>query len=313
MYLELKNIVNMKIRVVNLLIACICLFSCQKSTFSPDIKSSKVSADGPSLNSSLSIAFQVVVRLHPDETYFPMNPLEFISKSRFRHERSGSDEGYNKLSNRFERTNSHDAEYYNIPATVLNSYGLQNGTKNRRPRDDNRGDYNVFLEPDDNLAGNSQPSNLVPVYSYALNNKIQYWLFYGYNYSNVGGVSFSHQGDWESVTLDLLNNKIVGAWLSAHGEDKYYSKSELEIDSTSTNQILYVYSAKGTHAMYNHPGDYHILNTDHASGGGSEWSIMGNVLTLSSQPWKDYAGAWGEVGEQAATTGPLGPWYKKIQ
>jgi hypothetical protein len=32
---------------------------------------------------------------------------------------------------------------------------------------------------------------------------------------------------------------------------------------------------------------------------------------LASQPWKDYAGAWGEVGNIATTTGPLGPWHKR--
>jgi len=56
-----------------------------------------------------------------------------------------------------------------------------------------------------------------------------------------------------------------------------------------------------------------IIGTDETRDGGMEWVITQYVQELQDQPWKDYAGAWGEVGEFATTTGPLGPWYKKIQ
>lgn len=298
---------------INILIA-LCLLACGcKKTLEPSNALKSPSSAGVAVNAVDFSKFKVVVRLHPSEDYFPMEPVDFIKKSRFRHERSGSDEGYNKNSNKFVRNNSHNSEYYDIPVNVINGYGLESSGRNRRPKDDHKGDYNVFLEPDDNLQGDHDPNTRVSSFLYTPDNvKLQYWLFYGYNYSNVSGLSFSHQGDWESVTLNILNDTIEGAWLSAHGDDKYYDKNALEISIADGVQTLSVYSAKGTHALYNHPGKYHILNSDDASAGGYEWLITGKVSSLESQPWKDYAGAWGEVGQQAATTGPLGPWFKKI-
>jgi len=41
------------------------------------------------------------------------------------------------------------------------------------------------------------------------------------------------------------------------------------------------------------------------------WNITENVLKLNQQGWKNYTGAWGEVGARADTTGPLGPWLKR--
>lgn len=298
---------------INILIA-LCLLACGcKKTLEPSNALKSPSSADVAVNAVDFSKFKVVVRLHPSEDYFPMEPVDFIKKSRFRHERSGSDEGYNKNSNKFVRNNSHNSEYYDIPVNVINGYGLESSGRNRRPKDDHKGDYNVFLEPDDNLQGDHDPNTRVSSFLYTPDNvKLQYWLFYGYNYSNVSGLSFSHQGDWESVTLNILNDTIEGAWLSAHGDDKYYDKNALEISMADGVQTLSVYSAKGTHALYNHPGKYHILNSDDASAGGYEWLITGKVSSLESQPWKDYAGAWGEVGQQAATTGPLGPWFKKI-
>lgn len=310
MYFKKNNYIQMKI---NILIA-LCLLACGcKKTLEPSNALKSPSSAGVAVNAVDFSKFKVVVRLHPSEDYFPMEPVDFIKKSRFRHERSGSDEGYNKNSNKFVRNNSHNSEYYDIPVNVINGYGLESSGRNRRPKDDHKGDYNVFLEPDDNLQGDHDPNTRVSSFLYTPDNvKLQYWLFYGYNYSNVSGLSFSHQGDWESVTLNILNDTIEGAWLSAHGDDKYYDKNALEISIADGVQTLSVYSAKGTHALYNHPGKYHILNSDDASAGGYEWLITGKVSSLESQPWKDYAGAWGEVGQQAATTGPLGPWFKKI-
>ena len=38
-----------------------------------------------------------LLRLHPEELYFPMDPTDFIHASRFRHHIGrGRDEGYNK-------------------------------------------------------------------------------------------------------------------------------------------------------------------------------------------------------------------------
>jgi hypothetical protein len=257
--------------------------------------------------------FRVVVRLHPTEEYFPMNPTDFIKSSRFRHMVGlGSDQGWDKTYSGWRTNNDHTAEYYDIPVYILNNFGLLDG-KNRRPRDDNKSDFNVFLEPDDNLVGEPNPNGKVSSFTYQLNDgRKQFWLFYGYNYSNFG-FSLSHQGDWESVTLQVIDDNITGAWLSAHGNDTFYKRSDLIVETSGNIQTLYVYSARGTHANYSRPGDWHTLGSDHAADGGYQWVVSDKTEDLETAPWRDYAGAWGEVGEVKDTTGPLGPWYKKIQ
>lgn len=260
--------------------------------------------------------FRIVVKLNPSEVNFPMNPTDFIRLSRFRRNNvGGSDDGWNKNVNGWVNGNSHGLEYYDVPVSTINSFYLPGSTLNLRPHDDNSiGIGEVFLEPDDNLSGDHDPNTRVPVFQYSLadGSKRQYWVFYGYDQASVV-ISFSHQGDWENVTLNIVNNSIAGAWLSQHSDDPYYAKENLQITEANGVQTLTVYSATGSHAFYNQPGDYHtILDLDHAADGGYQWVITDNVQDLATQPWRDFAGAWGEVGETATTTGPLGPWYKRI-
>ncbi len=267
--------------------------------------------------------FRVVLLLHPSESNFPMNPLDFIRLSRYRmHHGGGSDDGFNKNTNRFENNNDHGLEYYDIPVYTINSHYLPGTPFNFRPTDDNSiGTEEVFLEPDDNLHGDFNPNGRVPVFQYtspSAPNKREYWVFYGYNTSELPPLSFSHQGDWEHITLDIVNNSIAGAWLSQHKGETYYTKDQLRITEQNGVQTLYVYSAMGSHAHYPQPGGYHtIFNLDQAADGGYQWVITDNAQNLATQPWREYAGAWGEVGSAVSpyrsdVTGPLGPWYKRF-
>ena len=64
---------------------------------------------------------KVIVSLHPDEEYFPMDPLDFIEKSRFRrHNKGDKDDGYSKIEGDFViGSDSHADEFYNIPVSVI--------------------------------------------------------------------------------------------------------------------------------------------------------------------------------------------------
>ena len=280
--------------------------------------------------------FEVILALHPKDKWFPMNPTDFITLSRFRRHNGGSsDDGYNKNNNGFVNGNSHSAEYYNIPVNTINSYHLMGSDAlyNLRPRDKNSiGNNEVFLQPDDHLNGNLNPNGTVPVFTYSsfytdINSGIkgerrEFWVFYGYDEAGAAGVSFSHQGDWERIILDIIDDNIQGAWLSQHTNLIYYPAEQLEISKSNGIQTLKVYSAEGSHAHYNKAGDFSILDImgididkDHTRDGGYQWNITKNVLPLEQQEWKDYAGAWGEIGTGIqpwgdATSGPLGPWYK---
>ena len=261
--------------------------------------------------------FEVILALHPKDKWFPMNPTDFITLSRFRRHNGGSsDDGYNKNNNGFVNGNSHSAEYYNIPVNTINSYHLMGSDAlyNLRPRDKNSiGNNEVFLQPDDHLNGNLNPNGTVPVFTYSsfytdINSGIkgerrEFWVFYGYDEAGAAGVSFSHQGDWERIILDIIDDNIQGAWLSQHTNLIYYPAEQLEISKSNGIQTLKVYSAEGSHAHYNKAGDFSILDImgididkDHTRDGGYQWNITKNVLPLEQQEWKDYAGAWGEIG-----------------
>lgn len=278
---------------------------------------------------------KVIVALHPDEEHYPMNPNEFISLSRFRkHVGGGSDYGYNKTTNSFINGNSHGSEYYNIPVSIINSFHLtdNNSLYNLRPRDKNSiGSNEVFLQPDGAPKGNFTPTGIISVFTNSSfytdintgkkGERKEFWLFYGYNKAGAAGISFSHQGDWERVIVDIVNNRIQGAWLSQHTDLIYYPANQLEISESNGTQILKVYSAQGSHAHYNKRGKHPIFNimgitidNDHAQDG-YQWEITKKTEELSKQPWVLYAGAWGEIGTGIqpwgdSTSGPLGPWYK---
>ncbi|WNG22129.1 hypothetical protein F0U63_22120 [Cystobacter fuscus] len=244
-----------------------------------------------------------------------MAPLDFIRASRFRHHKGwGTDQGYNKSSGSWITGNDKSWDYFDIPVSFINSYTINPDGTNRRPRDSNSGsDWNVFLQPEGHPQGNASPTGQVPSFRYRTQDgRQQYWLFYGYNES-THLISFSHQGDWEDIIVHTDNGLITGASLSAHGERTFHPVSSLQTYVDGNIQVLVVYVAKGTHALYPTVGNFHTGGTDETRDGGVEWVITHDVQELQDQPWKDYAGAWGEVGEFATTTGPLGPWYKKIQ
>lgn len=258
--------------------------------------------------------FRIAVHLHPNEEYFPMSPDTFIKKSRLmKNNLFSQDKAYNKKKKTWMSLNKRDTNFYNPPIQVLANYKVI-GRKNRRPRDKYSSNDNVYLHTEHNLIGEKKPTGIVPSITYLLKDgRKQYWLFYGYNYAKVWGLNFSHQGDWESVTLDVNEGQIRGAWLSAHGNDKYYSDKDLDINTVGKTQTLNIYSAKGSHALYNKPGQFHILNSDKTAKEGSVWIITDLEVDLKKQMWRNYAGAWGTVGSIATTTGPLGPIFKILK
>jgi hypothetical protein len=240
-----------------------------------------------------------------------MRPSDFISQSRFRHHIGfGSDQGYNKVSLSWVTGDYHSSAYYGIPVGVIDQYGLNVDGSNRRPRDSNCGSsWNVFLQPSGSLAGNSLPNGAVSAYYHyrrdtaSGNHVIQYWYFCGFN-DSLG--SINHQGDWEHVTVWVGSGHVVGAYLAAHDSGTYYTASQLQM----VGGRPVVYPAKGSHAAYPAPGSY-FGGLDQCADGGVAWNTGNNLQPLATQPWKNFAGAWGEVGLSATTTGPLGPWHKR--
>jgi Vacuolar protein sorting-associated protein 62 len=251
----------------------------------------------------------------------PMDPIDFIRRSRFRHHRRmRRDQGYDKRENEWQTNDDHDAKYYDIPVDYINSFGLHSNGDNRRPTDSNRGsEWNVFLQPRENPKGIAAPDEVVPTFYVPLVNPplnehgngvlhIQYWVFYGYN---VATWPARHQGDWEHATAVLKHGVFIGAYMFQHTGSEYYSAEELEYQRGH----WVVYSARGTHANHPRAGSFwYPGGREHTSADGPRMRTWLNIHLLKNQPWKDYAGAWGEVGIGLVdfTTGPLGPWHKRF-
>ncbi|MCB9890649.1 MAG: Vps62-related protein [Planctomycetes bacterium] len=263
----------------------------------------------PNLTDAEIRSYAPVVRIHPREEYRPMSPDEFITKSRFRHHRGWqSDQGFHRTTQTWVTTNSYDPVYFGIPTNVLAAYTLHSGGKNRRPRDSNCGDsYNVFLQSAGRLTGPTAPNGVVPAYYHyrriGRTHQIQFWWFCGFNDSFA---SFNHQGDWEHVTVHVERDAIVGVFFAAHENGSFVRRADLKFVGARP----LVYMAKGSHASYRAAGSY-MAGIDSASDGGAQWDTSRLLRPLATQPWRDYAGAWGEVGSISTTTGPLGPWHKR--
>lgn len=205
------------------------------------------------------------VKMHSEDPYFPMHPADYIRLSRLRrHVKGGTDYGYNKNTNTFVKGDSHSSEYYDIPLSVIMNQHTPYGKyelMNLRPHDPHSvGENEVFLQPDDHLTGDSDPNYRVPcIVHYVSDNTISYWFFFGYDDAKAAGlVSFSHQGDWECVTVNLdAKGRIESASLSCHTGANNHPASELEIVHGKKDELT-VYCAKGSHAFYNKPGTYNL-------------------------------------------------------
>jgi hypothetical protein len=285
------------------------------------------------------------------------------------HKTHAYDTGYNKKKKKWETSDSKSLEYYNIPWEVINSYGLYSNGKNCRPRDKNRGPNTYYLETKGNMKGNAACilNNQIPAFYRILEtfpcpgpddikgmskgnmskyysiikrmfgitdfsnpgvevNWLKFYFFYGFS-DNIW--KFNHQGDWEHISLVIVDGKLNSVFIKRHGTGIMVNSSELKWEDGH----FVIYSAKGTHGNYPYSGKHKIdvKKTDfwkirdirdiinYGKGlkdvyddcnDGYKWETYKNLLEVNKQPWKNYAGAWGGAGLISETTGPSGPWYK---
>src|SRR5881394_1686378 len=152
---------------------------------------------------------------------------------------------------------------------------------------------------------------------------LQYWFFYYYNDSiNAAGTAYgTHEGDWEFVqyAYNPETEQITQAAYNQHRGAETCPSSALHYVVTADGRVApAVYSAKGSHASYFHPGDYNLENLaplnfgdDLASGEAGSTDLT--MSRLNEEPWFAWEGHWGgtfpsgfgpfSVGE----TSPTGP------
>jgi hypothetical protein len=111
----------------------------------------------------------------------------------------------------------------------------------------------------------------------------------------------THEGDWERADVTLRGDageyEPVSLRLSSEGSHVTVPWEELATDDTGGGAHPVVRSARGTHALARGAECDSCV----------EWATWERVLTARRQHWYGFGGAWGEVGESSATTGPLGP------
>lgn len=170
-----------------------------------------------------------------------------------------------------------------------------------------------------------------PVYAAVGRDSIAYWFFYAYS-SPVKAVEMgrrrdaAHEGDWEHVTVHVVDGKATHVAFYAHGFAPVICDwADVRRDPTTGRPV--VYSAWGSHASYNAPGGHGL----DVAAEDLRWdtaldlhelpvAVDGSRVEGSTDPevaWYGFGGGWGRVGKATVahsffsyatdTTGPLGP------
>lgn len=269
----------------------------------------------------LALKHAPIVRLHSSDRFRPMSPGAFIADSRLRmyDRRQQGHMPLHPILNVSTREWTKPLavralmgqDYVGLPPSLLGTLALREDGTNRRPFDGRAGNEgNIFIEHlRKKPKGEPNPSGIVPTYYYwksigSGEQLLTYWFFYGYSRYQAVPL-FGHQGDWEHVSMVLDGSgRVRGAYFAAHGRPRRVGVDDLETYEGRT----VVYSARESHASYPTAGEHgHGDETDD----GPTWETWRCLESLSVQAWRRFAGAWGGVGTLAATTGPLGPWYKR--
>jgi hypothetical protein len=305
-----------------------------------------VTTDSPAgdrqLQSTVSPVHRFAPRVvfHPDEAYFPMRAYTYLYWSALRW-------AYGAQQGRLvQGAGLHNVKMYKlgIHSVPYGPYESRDGagqtlafseSRNRlfrstdctRPRGGSecpRVDLMTQQEEDDGFAlhhqgpdaGTRFATDVVPsYYEYRSGRYVTYWFFYA---RSVGTFNIQHQGDWERIAIKLdPNNTPTHIAMYRHGCEVVYPWSNASKWNTSTNSV----NATGTHpvvfvAKWTH-GSYLSQSSpvqcpdapvnDEVAGGGSTWNTWQMLANAPSQKWFGFGGAWGDVGDQSYTTGPLGP------
>ena len=290
--------------------------------------------------------FAPVMRLHPNEKWYPLSVSKFLAQSSLRYVRE------------YPKQPDDDVKIVgrgNVKAASLGSgvYGAKVGGKTYKTDDltrpyleGNAGPTKksgFYLDLNDDLRPGS-PAGTWPVYFQAVGTKIVYWLFYPYSQPHLEGPKplkgFGHEGDWERVIVDLDESFVpttVG-YVAHHepvDETTYLGlvNGMAAPETVGFNPVGYV--ALGGHGTYASPGARPTCDPvkgclwDYAKKGGTTWHTNQALYSITTQGWFGrladhgscqagapmpadalacgFGGAWGHRGSLADLTGPLGP------
>lgn len=241
----------------------------------------------PALAKSTALAerYAPILRFHPEEKYFPTDPLEFIRKSTLKEVRFwfGPIQTFSTIST--------------DPALTLSL--LSRGTQKQ-----------VLVHSEINPM--SAPNPEAPLLWEWKAPWLTYWFHYDQSVVNdlpVFGLA-DHQGEWEGISL-LIDEKdhVKLAFYSQHEGGEWFCPNELEwIGDTPSRSRPVVYSALGTHASFSRIGRFvrESLGYD-LTAHGKESSSRPALRALRDEPYYGFQGHWGALGWFGFGSGPRVP------
>jgi hypothetical protein len=276
--------------------------------------------------------FAPIMNLHPDEKYLPMDAEGFVRSSRLWRARENRAVSAFDVEATVWVPDPGKDRLFGVPLELLSRWdalqGPDDASWSRRPHDRRPaadGEQFALEHPAERPTSSFDPDRPPPCYYYVQPWKnstlVSYWFFYG---CSLFLGSIAHQGDWEHASLVIRDGAVVSGLFAVH-EGKYFVEAE---DLHWRDGRLQIYSAKGRHGTWWKEGDHMvgltflqdqdtIANLPEAvlqdeTAAGTAWDLRLDLRPLAEQPWRRFGGAWGRVGDAPHSTGPLGPWFKRL-
>lgn len=275
-----------------------------------------------------------VAKLDHKERHFPSSPEWLRTVSRFRQSIPlGVDRGWNKHEGKWSEGNRDGPEYFDVPwaqviPASLERYersGVLNpaSDQNVRPWDsrsihrrsgDASSPEGLFLERSDALPRSDSGMSpldkrvIAPVFFDLLEGengwvRVLYWFFYELNlYHGL----LTHEGDWEHITYYFRPGSFrkgeppESVYFAQHNGGQIVGFGKLERDGD--HPVVYV-------NRHGHPTQPFAKNPRGYTYEWRTWEV--EHIAIADLDWRDFPGAWGEVGLTTHTTGPLGPYFKR--
>jgi hypothetical protein len=300
-----------------------------------------------SIPGSVVTDFAPLLRLDADERHFPSDPEDFRANTRFRQSnfRDSRDRGWNKALARWEESDVEGEDYTGVDWDTIRSVisreteaprpgGVTADGPVTRPRDprnlwDPGSPKGFFLELKEGYGHDQsgQRPDVAPAkVFYDWHNfrdesgrpwaALAYWFFFHYNWHVVS----KHEGDWEHITLYFAEERFDSfpafVFYSAHNAGYLISgRARVWVPDDATADTIPTTPGVAGHPIvfvsrFGHPS-YPIVHDPERY----TWAIRtwDRDIPCVDTPdsWRDYDGAWGEVGEIVHSTGPLGPFFKR--
>lgn len=274
------------------------------------------------------------VRLSRYERHMPSDPEAFRRQCRLRWSRSfWSDRGWDKVRRRWVKGDPRGPRYLDLDwkrdilpeqyTRLPEGHPAEVAFKNDRPRDDGnfhggsnglalqRGERYSIEEsgPRPVLRRVTAPVFLDVAYRPGDDNfRVLLWFFFELNWTDVFGLKkmLTHEGDWEHVTLVYevaRPSRPHSVYFAQHNHGQVVPFHRLACERGFDGHPTVFCNRKGhpTESRVESPQEYEII--------WDTWTC--DLRFVVKEEWRDFGGAWGEVGNTKHTTGPLGPLYKR--